>query len=94
MSYYVSYNPEQASRYPTREKVKAVKAGRFITGVLILGLLICCLSIQEIRNFLIPGDPEVTIKATAKLLEEIKDGEGFVNAFTAFCEMVVTNGSK
>ncbi len=92
MSYYIEYTPEQAKRYPSRRRKNTNVSWRIIAGISLSALLIYGLSIQKIRNFLIPGDPDTTIRATAELFENVQEGVRWTDAFAAFCETVVTDG--
>ena len=46
---------------------------------------------EQVRDLLIPGDPEVTAAAFALFIEELRSGEGFREAVTAFCTEVLKN---
>ncbi len=92
MSYHIIYNPEQVKRYPLKKNENYAAACRIIAGILLSAVLIYGLSTQKMREFLIPGDPDTTIRATAELFESVQDGVRWTDAFAAFCETVVTNG--
>ena len=94
MSYYVEYNPKQEKRYPLKRKKNDTFVWRIIAGILLSCALIYCFSTENIRQFLIPGDPDTTVQATSELLESIANGADWNDAFTAFCQTVVTNGAE
>lgn len=92
MSYYIEYTPELAKRYPSKKRKNYNAPWRIIAGISLTVLLIYGLSIQKVREFLIPGDSDTTIRATAELFENVQDGVRWTDAFAAFCETVVTDG--
>ena len=42
-----------------------------------------------LRDFLVPGDPDVTLHGLEVLTQELRDGENFSDAVTAFCREVI-----
>ncbi len=42
-----------------------------------------------LRDFLVPGDPDVTLHGLEVLTQELRDGESFSDAVTAFCREVI-----
>lgn len=89
MSYQIVYGPKKrppntAARNPAR------------TGLIIGILFIITLAALRFTGYstdiwqsLLPGDPDVTISAFQSMTEEIRNGNGFSNAVTSFCETVI-----
>lgn len=94
MSYYVEYSPEQAKRYPLKRKVNYKHAYRIMAGILLSCVLMYCFSVEKVRQFLIPGDPDTTIMATAELFENIQNGAEWADAFADFCQTVIIDGQE
>ena len=93
MGYQISYEPELNYRYKISGK-KPMKRIWAIYGSLALGVVVLGL-IPSIRNWfwdlLIPGDPKVTIPAFSGLLEDVRQGTGFSDALTVFCQEILAN---
>lgn len=49
---------------------------------------------EQIRTVLLPGDPDVTKYAITELVESLGEGESFSDAFTAFCQTIVSDGES
>ena len=88
MSYYVEYNPELTEKYPISKNKKRIAFGRILISIVAVMLSIYCLTQNNVREFLIPGDPDITVKATEELVEDIKNGAPLIDALTVFCETV------
>lgn len=95
MGYQIVYNPEDNHKYPThirkKRKVKMIPLILF-ASILVLGS-------RQIRGkleqWLIPGDPQVTKAAFSLMMEDLRDGESFGDAVTAFCnEIIAGNENK
>jgi len=62
-------------------------------------LLICLLAVGSIKligwdivkDFLLPGDPEVTESAFFSMVESIRTGESVKDAITAFCTEIIAH---
>ena len=46
---------------------------------------------EDLQNYLIPGDPNVTRLAFAQLTEDIRQGDKIGEALTAFCREIIEN---
>ena len=44
---------------------------------------------QKLREFLIPGDPEVTMLAAEELVQDLHSGEAVSDAVAAFCREIL-----
>lgn len=52
-------------------------------------MLLLCFRSEKIRSFLLPGDPAVTEQALNTFTEQIRAGEQFRDAATAFCHEII-----
>lgn len=46
---------------------------------------------ENLQNYLIPGDPDVTRMAFVQLMEDIRQGDKIGEALTAFCREIIEN---
>ncbi len=93
MSYRIEYGPDIPPQY--REKSTS---GRLQTMICVFLLLFALLVRQffpagtmALRTFLLPGSPSVTQQALDELVRDVHDGEAFGDAFTAFCEQIISH---
>ena len=85
MGYTIEYQPEDNIRYPP-VKSKEIHARPIAALVVCVLLLISCLIWgEDIFNFLLPGDAEITKAALANMIEEIGEGVQVGEAMAAFC---------
>lgn len=87
MAYQVIYGASYRVNYKSsNKKTKIIK----IAGacIIITGLLL----IPAVRNFLVPGDTDVTKSAISNFSSNIKEGESVKEAFSSFCQEIV-NGA-
>ena len=90
MGYRIDYTTGQAQR----EKLsvlpkKAVAKVSGILGTLLVLAMIFGLCGEQIKNFLLPGDPVVTETALQEMAVDIREGEDFRDAFAAFCQKII-----
>lgn len=94
----MSYRVEYASfgkKYPTKRKSSSKKG--MIAAVLVLVLVFGAISVRLnalpwIKEYLLPGDPEVTAMALEGLVEDLKEGNSLGQAVTAFCKEIMDHG--
>ena len=91
MGYTIQYGPAgkaEAAWHAKRRK----KAGA-ILAVCVLAVVFAAMVLsggfEEIKNYLIPGDPEVTQAAFAQFTEDIRQGDTVGDAITAFCREII-----
>lgn len=83
MGYTIQYSPEASERYPI--SVRSKKWKYFLTVCLTVLLLFLAVRYRaELLRLLLPGDPDVTADAFAKLVTEIRAGNAG-DAVAAFC---------
>lgn len=90
MSYCIKYDPKLGKRYPVRRKNNS-GIYQILIGSLLFCVIVYGLHTFNIGRYLIPGNPETTIKATSAFFDDIKSGTGWADAFSVFCETVIEN---
>ena len=92
MAYRILYTPEDSNRFPQTQNKTMFPWKRLITLVFILAGILY-LKFNGIPDFLIPGDPQITVPATQTMISDLKAGESLDNALTAFC-LEIINGAQ
>lgn len=62
-----------------------------VSAVLVTVLLLG--KVEAVRNFLIPGNADVTEAALAALVNDLRGGEPIGDAITAFCTEIIDNAN-
>lgn len=90
MGYRIDYSTGQAKKkkLSALNKTAAAKASGVIAVVLLLTVLLS-IGGPQIKDFLIPGNPEITESALQEMAADIQEGEGFRDAFAAFCQKII-----
>ena len=88
MAYRIEYAP---SGKVLKDKKQTIKRLLFAVGFISLtaGVLHGAGLGDVIRDFLIPGNPEVTVAAWNAMVEAIKEGSGLGEAASVFCRQVL-----
>ena len=69
---------------------KVKKKSVYIAATIIVVIIFMfCVGTKSIRSFLLPGDPIVTEHALNTFAEQIRVGEPFRDAATAFCQEII-----
>lgn len=90
---YASFGEEkkQPKEMGLRNKVTAV----VLIAVLLLGAMtVKNKGLRWVKDYLLPGDPAVTAAALEDMVTDLKEGDSFYNAVTAFCREIVAHGTK
>ncbi len=94
MSYQVVYGSFNRD-HPIKSK-KHQNKGAFaavIVAVLILGAMTVRLrALPWVKEYLLPGDPEVTAMALDSLVQDLREGDSLGQAVTAFCREIMEHG--
>ncbi len=87
MSYYLQYEPDLRKRYPTipDKRRRIVRILAFVAALAVTGVIFR----KHIAEFLIPGDPDITVPAFAQMVESIEAGESVGDSFLAFCKQII-----
>jgi len=93
MSYQIQYVPEMNRRYPKRKKTTGMIGKRMMIPLILIGLIVC-VGVRPIRDWLFPGDPDVTDAAAQKMVESLRSGDGIGDAVTVFCQEVLRSGTQ
>ena len=75
---------------------KPKKKGRALAVGLILLLVVSWHALGLGRRFgkwLLPGDREKTAAALSDMVEQVENGEGMADAFSAFCKEIIEGAS-
>lgn len=92
MGYTIEYQPEDNIRYPP-VKSKEIHARPIAALVVCVLLLLSCLIWgEDIFNFLLPGDAEITKAALANMVGEIGEGVQVGEAVATFCSEIYETG--
>ena len=90
MGYRIDYSTGQARRQ--KLTVFNKKAAAKVSGAVALVLLfaaVIAIGGPQIKEFFLPGDPVVTETALQEMVVDIREGEGFRDAFAAFCQKII-----
>ncbi len=94
MGYRIEYDKLGKLPQPARKHRKGVFA------VILVLLLVCgaiavkSAGLDWVKEFLIPGDPEITAAALDTLVEDLRSGEGLAEAVRAFCQEIIDNAQS
>ncbi len=93
MAYTINY--DQGSRPKYNIPVKFKLNLKFIATVLCIAAILLVWIITPVRvavlEFLLPGDGAITRQAAGNMLEDLKQGQPFKEAFTDFCIEIIKN---
>lgn len=95
MSYKVLYKPTGKLEVKTQLWRKKYSKGVLCALVAVIMLAIASYSniYDSIRNFIIPGDDDVTQAAFAEFGNSLKEGVGIGEALTTFCQEIIDNAN-
>lgn len=86
MAYQIVYtNAAAIKKHVPKRKIP----GRLLLAVATILLIGGMFSTETVQDFFLPGDPETTKDAFSTLTQELKDGERFSDAATAFCRYLL-----
>lgn len=94
MAYCIHYGPVK-----TKDGKKERRSGRLplllfsFTVLLAIGISVSGIG-STIRNFLLPGDAEVTQAALQTMVEDLGDGKPLWDTVTAFCQEILENAKN
>ena len=90
MSYKISYTPEDTKRYPLMRKRKPFPWLKCVTVIFVIAAALWVKK-QDIPEFLIPGDPDITKSAVQTMVSEVREGESLEDAVFVFCKEILDN---
>lgn len=89
MAYQMRYEEQHGIRVPSVKK-KSFSIKRLIL-ICVITACVIALMIPSVRDYLIPGDAQVTKAAAGHMVKQIQKGEGVVEAFAEFCQQIIQN---
>lgn len=93
MGYRIEYDPALNRKYPV--KVRSGKGKMLLlSAVMLTGFVLGLIGIKNsaaLKNWLLPGDPQVTEAAFSSMIADIRAGEQVGDAITAFCLEIMKN---
>lgn len=96
MGYRITYDGTGGVRTKTFYQPKRLPC--LIGAFLILFLLLTCAFWPEgkdqIKQILIPGDPDITQQAVSDLIVDLQNGESISDSVTAFCREIISHGKN
>lgn len=93
MGYQIFYEDDQFRKIPSETKQKRSAGAVVWWALTILCILAFVLhnNLQQLRQWILPGDPDVTQAAITAFAEDIRTGESIEDAFTDFCLRILEN---
>lgn len=95
MGYRIQYG-QTMTKTPIADKkiLRKPKKLRLLIPVCIIFLIaLMWIKKDTLRDFLIPGDEAVTEAAVADFVKDLRTGENFSDAITAFCQEIIENAN-
>ena len=89
MAYQISYGGTAVKKNFEERSVISKYLGRMILTACICLSAVIALNSESVQKFLIPGEDAVTKEAFHVFVEELRNGEDFRNAATAFCREII-----
>ena len=93
MSYSIAYDPQENARYPQKLKKQKKLPVKWILSATLLLVAGYIILRGNVLDYILPGDPEVTVAAFSQMVEQVKTGETVREALTSFVEQIVTQGA-
>lgn len=91
MSYRIEYGPAIPPQYVKKPKLLRLRVTTAVF-LLLFALLVRQFfpaGTEKLRQFLLPGTSSVTQEALDSLMGDLRNGESFGDAFTAFCTYII-----
>lgn len=89
MAYQISYSGTVVKQSFQERSVKSKFLGRMILTICICLAAVIALNNESVQHFLIPGDEAVTKETFHAFIGELRNGEDFREAATAFCREII-----
>lgn len=86
MGYRIVYEKREKRKLPIK------KIMIFVLGAVTAAVLLWPASRNRLREWMLPGDAEVTAEALQGLVSDLGDGESLGDAVTAFCKEIIDGG--
>lgn len=93
MGYRIEYG-QMITKVKIKENVRKTSV-EWLLKVVATGCVLLFLAFlwgkENIRDYFIPGDPDITEQAAKCFLEDVRNGESIKDAFTNFCLEIIEN---
>lgn len=95
MGYRIQYDPKMNRKFQARAS-HTTRKGWSAAIILILAFVLVVGFVgmdggSKLKSWLLPGDAEVTEAALSEMMDNIRAGESFSDAVTAFCMEIIEN---
>lgn len=91
MGYHIQYGETIEKVILETPSVK--KSSKLKLVIILLCVSVLCFAVHQkkdiVTRYILPGDAEVTAAALDALVENLKEGDGFGDAVTAFCREII-----
>lgn len=96
MGYAILYEPDlnKKLKIPNQNRKLLLRAGVLAVCAVLVVLCLQAPVREVIRDFLIPGDPDVTQSAFSQMVSDIRAGESFSDAVTVFCQEILYHANN
>jgi len=95
MAYNIQYSLHYREKYPPKKgNTRILK--KILAGLLLFSATVLLYKLHQegiLREFLIPGDADITVAAMEALANDLKYGIPFKDAVTAFCIEILEHGN-
>ena len=91
MAYRIEYGPPIPARYrkaDNPQRLQVMTATCLLLFIMIVKAWFPA-GVQKLQQILLPGTPSATQQALDTLVTDMRRGETFGDAFTAFCEEII-----
>ena len=93
MGYRIEY--EKIGNFPQQSGKR--RTG-IIVGILVILLVVCAIAVKTVglewvQEVLLPGDPDITAAALEGMVDDLRSGEGLIEAFKTFCHEIIENAA-
>lgn len=91
MGYKILYNPEMKEKFP--EAKRNMFTQKFIKVLAVAAITVLIFSVlgrENVVDYFIPGDPDITQAAFETMVNELKNGAAVKNAVAVFCREIIT----
>ena len=95
MGYTISYGADSRVEAQWKKQRHRGKGRVWIIAAILAGLCFLRQSIDEekLQDYLIPGNPDVTRAAFARLTDNLREGEDIRDAMTVFCREIIDSAT-
>lgn len=93
MGYVIRYSGEEPKTSPKASRFSRLPGltAAFLLAFLLLTKLFWPAGSDKLREFLLPGDPDVTAGAITALVEDLREGQPVSDSVTAFCAEILAH---